>query len=209
MLSTLVLVANGCSTQTSVNTEQIQQRQSNLDKLLAQKNIYAIYRTVEPTKFGLKNSSVATSFYKSDTDWINAKAQAGQVPIMYLSAYRFSQNSQTDAALQMYAHARIHAFLDAKSCKKDPRFPWYDLLESSFQELSILRHQNSLAYIRYANEALSQDKTIRSTTSPAWYCEVVLNDNIRPKEEAYAARDKQIQAMQKDNDELLSQQSVK
>jgi hypothetical protein len=205
LIAAILAFVSGCASQPNVTSEQIQQRHTQLDAWLSQQNFSALFQAVEPNKFGSKAFFTPTPYYNSDGDWINEKTNMGHVPIMYLAAYRLARNGQPDAALGIYAQARVRGFLDAKSCKSDPRFPWYNVLETSFPELQQLRSKSPLAYARFANDALARDVTNRSSTSPAWYCESVLKNNILPQTEAYEARDKQIQAMLKENNKLLSQ----
>lgn len=202
----LLAFLSGCASQTNVTSEQVKQRRAQLEAWLSQQNFSALFQAVEPNKFGAKTSFAPTPYYHSDGAWINEKSTMGHVPIMYLAAYRLAMNGQSDAALRIYAQARIRGFLDAKSCKSDPRFPWYNLLEAGFPELQRLRSKSPLDYARFANEALASDATMRASTSPAWYCETVLKNNILPQNEAYQARDKQIQTMLNENNKLLSQQ---
>jgi hypothetical protein len=194
-----------CAGAPHVTYESTIQRELMLEDLLRDGKFLEIFKQVEPNKFGSKYAFTPTPYYESDTRWVINKADEGVVPLMYLAAYKFNLTGEYPSAMKYYSKARVRGFLDAQSCKSTSSvFPWYNVLESTFSELAQTRQRDNIAYTKFANVALQQDQSERETTSPSWYCNSMQKDNILPRAEAIAARDKKIQELMLDNEKALS-----
>lgn len=212
MVAMMVLVLTACSASPRKSATTAQPLATNdvyperfqvLDQLLAEQKYDALLTTLVPER--LKPSFgnlVVNRNLTTDLIWLKPKAEEGHVPLMYVLAYRILPKDPLGAE-KLYARARTWAFLDAKECRSDPRFPWSILLERTFPELHQERLKNPMVYLQSVDEALQIEAVRVSRPSAAWYCEVAFKGNMLPPELAATARKEKAKEMREYNQRKL------
>lgn len=180
-----------------------QTRTETLDALLEAGSFDQLFFRLTPERFS--QAPLSTETAKQDLIWLNAKAEAGHVPLTYVYAYRLLADNPEDAVL-WYAKGRIWTFLDASECASPARTPWQLILEATFGDgfLNSARNTYPLVYLRSANDALRNDETRQPRPSAKWYCDNGQNENLLIPDAAATERKKRIAKMLEDNQRKLN-----
>jgi len=163
------------------------ERITALEELLKQQRFDSLLYTLTPDKFKPHTVVLFNPNLNTDLVWLRTRAEQGYPPLLYVLAYR-TLPTDPERAMNLYARARTVAFLDAKECRSDPRYPWYTVLETTFPELQKARTKHPIAYLKSVEEALRMDEERSDRPSANWYCEATIKDNMLAPEEAAAAR---------------------
>lgn len=200
----LMLTAFAASAQQPLATNKFYpERVQALDQLLEDQRFDALLSELVPEKFKPSMANVVVNHnLTTDINWLQSKAEQGYIPLLYVLAYRILP-SDPDGAMKLYARARTWAFLDAKECRSDPRYPWSNILEGSFPDLHQERARNPMVYLQAVDEALRIDAERTTRPSSAWYCEVAIKGNMLPPEQAVVARREKAKEMKEYNQRKL------
>ncbi|TNF04703.1 MAG: hypothetical protein EP323_06515 [Gammaproteobacteria bacterium] len=189
-LTAMLLTA--CATQQPTGDGSINvSRLTELDNILRQGQFQKLVVTLTPDKFDKDSYLLAHPSFSTDLLWLERNSNQTYPPLLYVRAYRALRND-VEKAMELYAQARILAFLDAKECRSATRFPWYSFLENTFPELHKERKRNQMKYLNSVSETLRIDSKATFRHSASWYCG---KNNLLPTKLAKAARKKKADSL--------------